>query len=176
MRFDHWWSFILAISHFRRGNSCVLFPWDAPFKRERCTEESLRERERGKALENNYILFSGEIRLHLLHTDPYLLSPTPTLFLSAYLSILIIKKYTVHTLIKKKIKFSSYIRKLGMEQLQSHIWLTASSYMGKYLRISSCIRKPFLIYDFATAHLWISLYTRKIFFFYQCRMPQLQLY
>ncbi len=59
------------------------------------------------------------------------------------------------TLIKKKIKFSSYIRKFRMEQLQSHIWLTASSYMGKYLRISSYIRKPFLIYDFETAPLWI---------------------
>ncbi len=58
-----------------------------------------------------------------------------------------------------------------MEQLQSHIhiWLTASSYMGKYLRIFSYIRKPFLIYDFATAPLWISLYVRKILFhFYQC--------
>ncbi len=31
------------------------------------------------------------------------------------------------------------------------IWLTASLYMGEYLRISSYIRKPFLIYDFATA-------------------------
>ncbi len=31
-------------------------------------------------------------------------------------------------------------------------------YMGKYLRISSYIRKPFLIYDFATAPLLISLY------------------
>ncbi len=42
-------------------------------------------------------------------------------------------------------------------------------YMGKYLRISSYIRKPFLIYDFATAPLWISLYMRKIWFsFYQC--------
>jgi hypothetical protein len=30
---------------------------------------------------------------------------------------------------------------------------TASSYMGKYLRISSYIRKPFLIYDSATAPL-----------------------
>ncbi len=41
--------------------------------------------------------------------------------------------------------------------------------MGKYLRISSYIRKPFLIYDFATAPLWISLYMRKIWFsFYQC--------
>ncbi len=36
--------------------------------------------------------------------------------------------------------------------------------MGKYLRISSYIRKPFLIYDFATAPLWISLYMRKIWF------------
>ncbi len=51
-----------------------------------------------------------------------------------------------------------------MEQLQSHIWLTASSYMGKSLRISSFIRKPFLISDFATAPLWISLYSRKIWF------------
>jgi hypothetical protein len=54
--------------------------------------------------------------------------------------------------------------KFTMEQLQSHIWLTASSYMVKYLRISSFIRKPFFIYDFATAPFWISLYMRKIFF------------
>ncbi len=40
-----------------------------------------------------------------------------------------------------------------MDQLQSHIWLTASSYMVKFLCISSHIRKPFLIYDFATAPL-----------------------
>ncbi len=53
-----------------------------------------------------------------------------------------------------------------MEQLQSHIWLTASSYMGKYFPISSYIRKPFLIYDFATAPLWISLYMRKILFYF----------
>ncbi len=33
----------------------------------------------------------------------------------------------LHTLIKKKIKCSSSIRKFRMEQLQSHIWLTASS-------------------------------------------------
>jgi hypothetical protein len=39
--------------------------------------------------------------------------------------------------VKKKIKFSSYIRKFRMEQLQSH--------MVKYLRIFSYIRKPFLI-------------------------------
>ena len=55
------------------------------------------------------------------------------------------------TLIKKKIKLSSYIRKFRMEQLQSHIQLTASSYMVKYLRMSSYIRTPFLVYDFATA-------------------------
>ncbi len=30
------------------------------------------------------------------------------------------------------------------------------------------IRKPFLIYDFATASFWISFYIRKIGFFYQC--------
>ncbi len=54
---------------------------------------------------------------------------------------------------KKKIKFSSYIRKSRVKQLQSHILLTASSYMGKFLRISSYIRKPFLVYDFATAPL-----------------------
>ncbi len=47
-------------------------------------------------------------------------------------------------LIKKKIKFSSYMRKFRVEQLQSHIWLTASSYMWKYFCISSYIRKPFL--------------------------------
>ncbi len=38
--------------------------------------------------------------------------------------------------------------------------------MGKYLRISSYIRKLFLIYDFATAPLWISLYVRKILFYF----------
>ncbi len=68
------------------------------------------------------------------------------------------------TLIKKENKFSSYRTKSRRERLQSHIWLTASSYITKYLRISSYIRKPFLIYDFATAPIWISLYLRKIFF------------
>ncbi len=41
---------------------------------------------------------------------------------------------------------------------------TASSYMVKYLRISSHIRKPFLIYDFATDPIEISLYMRKTSF------------
>ncbi len=41
--------------------------------------------------------------------------------------------------------------------------------MGTFWRISSYIRKPFLIYDLATAPLWISLYMRKLLIsFYQC--------
>jgi hypothetical protein len=61
-----------------------------------------------------------------------------------------------------------------MEQLQSHIWLTASSYMGKNLRISLFIRKPFLIYDFATAPLWIPYIWGKFdFLFYQCNAGRL---
>ena len=67
------------------------------------------------------------------------------------------------TLLKKN---SSYIRKFRREQLQSHIWLTASSYMVKYLRISSYIRRPFLIYDFATSPIWIFLYMRKFFYYF----------
>jgi hypothetical protein len=39
--------------------------------------------------------------------------------------------------------------------------------MTKYVRISSYIRKPFLIYDFATASIWISfIYEEKFFFFF----------
>ncbi len=51
-----------------------------------------------------------------------------------------------------------------MEQLQSHICGRASSYMGKYLRISSYMRKPFLKNDFATAPLWIFFYMSNIWF------------
>jgi hypothetical protein len=36
---------------------------------------------------------------------------------------------------------------------KSYMKVTTSSYMGKYMRISSYIRKPFLIYDFANAPL-----------------------
>ncbi len=50
-----------------------------------------------------------------------------------------------------------------MEQLQSHVWLTASSYI---ITASSYIRKPFLIYDLAIDPLWISFYMRKIWFSY----------
>jgi hypothetical protein len=55
--------------------------------------------------------------------------------------------------------------------LQSHIWLTASSYMVKYFRISSYMREPFLIYDFATDPIWISLYMRKISFSFFTSAP-----
>jgi hypothetical protein len=54
------------------------------------------------------------------------------------------------TLIKKKIKFSSYIRKFKMEQLQMTNGLLI---YGEIFAHSSYIRKPFLIYDFATAPL-----------------------
>ena len=61
------------------------------------------------------------------------------------------------------------MRKFQRFSLKNPIWLTASSYMVKYFRISSYIRKPFLIHDFATAPICISLYMRKILFsFYQC--------
>ncbi len=75
-----------------------------------------------------------------------------------------VSKNNRFTLIKQKIKFASYIRKVRRKRLQSHIWLTASSNMNKYLHISSYIRKPFLVYDFATAPVWISLHMRKIYF------------
>ncbi len=64
------------------------------------------------------------------------------------------------TLIKKKIKFSSYIKKFEWSSCKViYDWRR-----GKYLRISSYIRKPYLIYDFGTAPLWISLYMAKIWF------------
>jgi hypothetical protein len=68
------------------------------------------------------------------------------------------KKENIIFLIYKEIK-----------RVQGHVWQTASSYMGKNLRISSYIRRPFLINDFAPDPIWISLYMRKILFnFYQC--------
>jgi hypothetical protein len=46
--------------------------------------------------------------------------------------------FGIGTLIKNKIKFSSYIRKFRVEQLQSHI-----------------MRKGFLIYEEAVSHIWL---------------------
>ncbi len=46
--------------------------------------------------------------------------------------------------------------------------------MRKYFHILY-MRRPLVIYDFATAPLWISLYTRKIWFsFYQCTVYSLR--
>ncbi len=64
------------------------------------------------------------------------------------------------TLIKNKIKFSSYIRKFRMEQLQSHLWGRASEYMRKCAYILPYLRRQL---D-ATAPFWISLYMRNFFF------------
>ncbi len=50
---------------------------------------------------------------------------------------------------KKENKMFIIYKEIQRYKVQSHIWLTASSYMVKHLRISSYIRKPFLIYDFA---------------------------
>ncbi len=75
----------------------------------------------------------------------------------------------------------SYLDSWYTDKKENHIFLiyrkilsgaVAKSYMinglliygEKYFRISSYIRKPFLIFDFATAPLWISLYKRKILF------------
>jgi hypothetical protein len=60
------------------------------------------------------------------------------------------KKANTHfvtTLIKKRRNFP-HIRKFRREQLQRP---PSPPRMTKYLRISSYIKKPFLIYDFATA-------------------------
>ncbi len=46
------------------------------------------------------------------------------------------------------------------------------TYMGKNLRISLWIRKPFLIYDFAPDLIWISLYyMRKVLFYFVSVWP-----
>ncbi len=59
-----------------------------------------------------------------------------------------------------------------MEQLQSHKGLSDSSYMGKYLRVSSyIIGSPFSYTTLQLLH--ISVYIRKFYFlFYQCRTTE----
>jgi hypothetical protein len=76
------------------------------------------------------------------------------------------------TLIKKKIKFSSYIRKFKMEQLQSHIGLTKlrpphiqyGEIFAHFLIYYEAL--PHILCDFATAPLWISLYEENLIFFF----------
>ncbi len=61
-------------------------------------------------------------------------------------------------------------KEIQRDRVQSHIWLTASSYIVENLRISSYIGKRFLIYDFAPNPIWIFLIYEEnlVFFFYQC--------
>jgi hypothetical protein len=60
-------------------------------------------------------------------------------------------KAVMTTLIKKKMEFASYIGKFGVVQLQSHMLESASLNMGKCANISPYMRRPLVIYDFATA-------------------------
>jgi hypothetical protein len=69
------------------------------------------------------------------------------------------------TLIKNKIKFSSYIRNFRMEQLQSHngqrppyIWWNICAFPHILESL------PLYIYDYAHNPIWISFYMRKILF------------
>ncbi len=62
---------------------------------------------------------------------------------------------------KKENKIFLVFEEIHRDRVQSHLWLTASSYIMKYLRISAYIRKPFIIInDFAPDPIWISLLCR----------------
>jgi hypothetical protein len=64
---------------------------------------------------------------------------------------------------KKEKKILLIHKKIKRDRVQSHIWLTASSYMGKNLRNSSYIRGPF------PSHLDFLIYEENlVFFFCQC--------
>ncbi len=91
------------------------------------------------------------------------------LSLNPYFSVNISRGH--YTLIKKIIKFSSYIRKFRVEQLHSDEWGRASQYMRERANISPYMRRPLVIYDFATAPFWISLYMRKILFSFLSVQP-----
>ncbi len=75
------------------------------------------------------------------------------------------------TLIKKKMRFSSYLRKFRMGQLQSHIWLTASPYICPFPHIlgspgpSSYMTLQLLHSEFP--YIW----GKFDFLFYQCTDP-----
>jgi hypothetical protein len=76
------------------------------------------------------------------------------------------------TLIKKKIKFSSYIRKFCMEQLQSHIWLTASYIWGNIFTFPHILGSPssYMTLQLLHSEFFFLLYIRGKFYFifYQC--------
>jgi hypothetical protein len=64
-------------------------------------------------------------------------------------------------LIYKEIQKGSVAKSINWQPL--HIWLNICAFPH------ICIRKPFLIYDFAPDPIWVSLYLSKILFsFYQC--------
>ncbi len=78
--------------------------------------------------------------------------------------MLSLRLYT-YALIKKKIKFSSYIRKFRVEQLQSHIcmWKGILIYeeMRKYFPY---MRRPFVIYDCSVLNFLV--YEENLIFFF----------
>ncbi len=100
---------------------------------------------------------------------------TPILSIKGIRRLLFPQHFLI-TLIKMKLKFSSYIRKFRMEQLHSHIWLTDSSYMVNICAFSHILRSPFshmtlqlLLSEFP--YIWGKFY----FISYQCTRPPSQL-
>ncbi len=73
-----------------------------------------------------------------------------------------------HILIKNKFKFSSYLRKFRGDRMQSQLWLKASSYRVKYLRVSSYIGEPFLIYMHPIPSKFPYIWGKFYFLFRQC--------
>ncbi len=69
------------------------------------------------------------------------------------------------TLIKKKKKFSSHIRKSRWDQLQSHIWGLPNTWgNAQIFNHKWGGRWSIVIYDFAIDPFWISFYMRKMWF------------
>jgi hypothetical protein len=52
-----------------------------------------------------------------------------TTLATAAITVVVVNDFTGKHTDKKEIKFSSCIRKFRRDQVQSHIWLTASTYM-----------------------------------------------
>ncbi len=74
-----------------------------------------------------------------------------------------------YTLIKNKIKFSTYKRKFRRDRVQSHIWLTAFPYMTKYLCIFPYIGSPSSYMTLHPIHSEFPYISGNFFFlFYQC--------
>ncbi len=82
--------------------------------------------------------------------------PYRTHYASEFLSKLFMFKYLSPRTVKKEDTISLIYKKI---QKGSGARLTPSSYMTKYWRIFSYIRKPFLVYDFALYPIRIFLYT-----------------